>query len=338
MFYVGNILHGVKNNLPERAAPVVKDLVAQLELARDKCGKYEDRGGPWKVFKAGEEAVRSSHCTLVSAHACRMLHSWSLSHLLQCLLCTLALALLCLCHANQGTICCSVCIIHHVPHVYQTPLRKVQCTIYQQAPDVLQEKLAHIQGRVQQLLALLTTCAATELGLKTTSAVDELIKKVNQQNRNSKEMQKHLACMSDALKVMSDKSANAADVSARVYQLEITMVRMGDAAAAEVRRVCGEVQSEVSKDLSAEVKEAASGLKKSAEEMVAELEGLKVQMGMEFKKLFQAHAAEGDKTRAALKDVMLYCTGNIIEVRICITKQCPVIIGGCVSNTSVAAL
>lgn len=57
---------------------------------------------------------------------------------------------------------------------------------------VLQEKLLQIQGRVQQLVALLTACAATTLHVSSESAVDDLLNQASLQHSNSPQVVEHL--------------------------------------------------------------------------------------------------------------------------------------------------
>lgn len=65
--HVAHVLQGLQGSLPERAAPVATDLVAQIERGQEKCRKYETRSGIEGVLRAKNEAVRTA---LTSCHWC----------------------------------------------------------------------------------------------------------------------------------------------------------------------------------------------------------------------------------------------------------------------------
>ena len=59
------VLKDLKDVLPERAAPVVADMISQLERGQEKCSKYEARsfadsfrGGVEGFLRAKNETVR----------------------------------------------------------------------------------------------------------------------------------------------------------------------------------------------------------------------------------------------------------------------------------------
>lgn len=56
--HVAGVLQGLKESLPERAAPVAADLLSQVERGHEKCAKYETRSGVQGFLRAKNEAVR----------------------------------------------------------------------------------------------------------------------------------------------------------------------------------------------------------------------------------------------------------------------------------------
>lgn len=157
----------------------------------------------------------------------------------------------------------------------------------------LQEKLAQISGQMQQLLALLTACTTSTHA--TSVAVVELQSQALQLQKMSQEANMHLACMGDALQLMADQGATAADVDFAMRQLHSTMLDVGDAACQEVQRVCGELQHRLSKDVAVF---AVDQLRGSVDEIATELKGL--ERGME--KLEEHAAAEAQLTREEMHD------------------------------------
>lgn len=178
----------------------------------------------------------------------------------------------------------------------------------------MQEKLSLISGQIHELLALLTVCTTSDQ--TTSTAVDELQRQAAQLQSTSQQAHAHLSCMRDTLKIMADKTAQAADVDWALRQLQGTMLEVGDQAAREVQRVCSEVHHSLSKDLDM-VFFAVDQLRGSAEEIASELRSLEARL----EALGQHVKAEAHLTREAVHD----STAAILAVRRGLSVGCVVV-------------
>ena len=103
--------------------------------------------------------------------------------------------------------------------------------------------------------------------------------------------------MSDALQVMADSTATAADVDVAVRQLKSTMLDVDEKAVQQVQRVCSKLHASLSEDVVA-VGFAVDQLRLTVEEMACGVRRLEA--GLE--KLGEQVATEAQISREAMHD------------------------------------
>ena len=113
----------------------------------------------------------------------------------------------------------------------------------------MQEKLEGILCEVQQLLPLLTACAASSDA--TSEAITELQERAKTLEGSSSFMSTQLMNIQDALVLMRDSSISAADVDNMLATLQSTMLELSNEERRTVQSVCTEVQVTLGEDMRA---------------------------------------------------------------------------------------
>ena len=295
--YIGHVhvvLKDLKDVLPERVAPVVADMVKQLKRGQEKCCKYEDRSGWEGLIRAKSETVRFRYPHAFSdIHNNKYTGELISADTVQSVI--LATSFSCSRFGTADLQCL---------HGRSCKLTYFRAHAFPQLLSTVQEKLSLISGQIEQLLALLTASASASKA--TSDAAGELQRQAAQLQSTSQQAQTHLACMSDALKIMGDEAAKAADVDVALRQLQGTMLEVGDQAAQEVQRACSEVLRRLSQEIGTLIF-SVEQLQGTMKEMAEDLKSLQVKLDA----LGQQVTAEGQLTREAVQDGM----ASIIAVR-----------------------
>ena len=288
------VLKDLKDVLPERVAPVVADMVKQLKRGQEKCCKYEARSRVEGLIRAKNETVRFRY-----SHAFADIHNNTYTgeqisaDTVQSVI--LATSLSCSRFGTADLQCL---------HGRSCKLSYFRAHAFPQLLSTVQEKLSLISGQIEQLLALLTASASASKA--TSDAVGELQRQAAQLQSTSQQAQTHLACMSDALKIMGDEAAKAADVDVALRQLQGTMLEVGDQAAQEVQRACSEVLRRLSQEIGT-LELAVEQLQDSVEKIAEGLQNL--QVGLD--ELGNQVTTEAQLTREGMQDGV----ASIIAVR-----------------------